>query len=142
MLIDLLVELLLRFLAEPSKFSVNRERRRQMRQLLKRARTLVQEGEYERPRVLLGAALALRPDTKRLVADATQMREELARNRKEETMNIGPEPQQPGGGVPQVYALMSSTRRILGSEQPLLCISRVRDRLPRAIRRRSTISQP
>ena len=84
-----------------------------MRQLLKRARTLVQEGEYERPRVLLGAALALRPDTKRLVADATQMREELARNRKEETMNIGPEPQQPGGGVPQVYALMSSTRRIL-----------------------------
>ena len=106
MLIDLLVELLLRFLAEPSKFSVNRERRRQMRQLLKRARTLLQEGQYERARVQLGAALALRPDTKRLVADATQMREELARNRKEETMNIGPEPQQPGGGVPQVYALM------------------------------------
>ena len=88
MLIDLLVELLLRFLAEPSKFSVNRERRRQMRQLLKRARTLVQEGQYERARVQLGAALALRPDTKRLVADATQMREELARNRKVEDMNI------------------------------------------------------
>src|SRR6266516_1525282 len=88
MLIDLLVELLLRFLAEPSKFSSNRERRRQMRQPLKRAGTLVQEGQYERARVQLGAALALRPDTKRLVADATQMREELARNRKVEDMNI------------------------------------------------------
>ena len=72
MLIDLLVELLLRFLAEPSKFSVNRERRRQMRQLLKRARTLVQEGEYERPRVLLGAALALRAGARRKNCDSVE----------------------------------------------------------------------
>ena len=61
-----------------SEFSVNRERRRQMRQLLKRARGLLQEGEYERARVHLGAALALRPDTKRLRAAATQLRAELA----------------------------------------------------------------
>ena len=55
---------------------------------MKRTRTLLQEGEYERARMQLGAALALRPDTKRLVVDATGLREELARNRKAEVMNI------------------------------------------------------
>jgi len=78
-LITLIWDLLRHLLGHAlSEFSVNRERRRQMRQLLKRARGLLQEGEYERARVYLGAALSLRPDTKRLLAAATQLREELA----------------------------------------------------------------
>lgn len=76
-MLEVLVHLIGWALSADSPFVLDRERRRQIRNLLKAARKSLQEGKERRARAELDAALRLQPDTKALAETAEQLRLDL-----------------------------------------------------------------